>query len=181
MIFEESGKHDYGCAMLFFKLPELAKLQKQIDPQDIYKGEEGSDRSYGMEDNPHVTLLYGLHEEVTLDQVKNVLDGITFSNCKLFNISKFDNPLYDVLKFDVGYPTKGEAFLTKANKELKQFPNTNDYPKYHAHSTVGYLKKGTANKYIKMMKDQEYVVTPDYAVYSVPDGTEHKIKIQVKK
>ena len=119
-------------------------------------------------------------DSLTLDQVQEALSGITFSECKLHNVSKFDNPKYDVLKFDVGYATKGGAFLSKANDALKAYPYTSDFPDYHPHSTIAYLKKGSADKYISNLKDKEYNLTPEYAIYSVPSGDKHKIKINVK-
>jgi hypothetical protein len=52
--------YDYGCVMLYFDFPLMDKIHNVIDPKDIYY-EEG-DRSFGLEDEPHTTLLYGLHE-----------------------------------------------------------------------------------------------------------------------
>ena len=178
LILEADQKFKYGCVMLYFKFPELKNLQKKIDKEDIYT-EEG-DRTYGLEDEPHVTLLFVLHEEVTLDDVKPILDKVVFSDLILYKPSLFENEKYDVLKFDVTYPTKGGAFLSKINKELRKFPHTNDYPDYHPHMTIGYLKPGTGKKYTKLFKDEEYQLTPSYAVYSVPSGEKHKIKIQVQ-
>lgn len=177
---QKKQKFDYGCVMLYFNFPELKQLQGTISDKDLYVPEEGDARTYGKESEPHCTLLYGLHEEVTLDQVKSALDTITFSGLKLYNVSKFDNPKYDVLKFDVGYTTRGGSFLSKANEALKKYPFTSDFPNYHAHSTIAYLKKGAADKYIKELKDKEYEITPEYAVYSVPSGAKHKITINVK-
>lgn len=174
LILEEKGKFDYGCVMLYFDFPELKDMQKQIDPEDLYKPEKEDTRSYGVETEPHCTLLYGLHDDVTLDQVKGTLQDFTFTPLKLHNISTFDNPKYDVLKFDVKGPN-----LKEANKALKEFPFTSDFPDYHAHSTIAYLNKGEGKKYIGMFKGKEYTATPSYAVYSMPNGTKHKIKIKV--
>ena len=176
----EKPKYSYGCVMLYFHFPEIGKMQKDIDKEDVYNGEDGDPRTYGLEKEHHTTLLYGLHDDVMLDQVKSVLDKYTYSPLKLCNVSIFDNPKYDVLKFDVGYSEKGGAYLSKINKELSELPHTTEYPDYHPHSTIGYLKKGTGQKYVSMFKGKEYVITPDYAVYSVPDGNKHKIKINVK-
>lgn len=173
-------KFEYGCAMLYFNFPEMNKIQDVINPDDLYQAPEGDPREYGLESSPHCTLLFGLHKEVTLDQVKDALSGITFSECKLYNASMFDNPKYDVLKFDVGYPTRGGAFLSKANEALKKYPYTSDFPDYHPHATIAYLNKGTAAKYIKELKGIEYTLTPTHAVYSVPSGEQHKIKINIK-
>lgn len=177
IILEETGKHTYGCAMLEFEAAPLLKIQDAIKPDDVYKNDSGEGRKFGLEDKFHVTLLYGLHVEVSPEEVKSAVEGIEFGPIVLHNLSKFDNPDYDVLKFDVRYPNKNGAFLTKANAALKELPYTSDYPTYHPHATVGYLKKGEADKYISKLKGYEIKVIPTIAVYSSPDGTETKIEI----
>lgn len=172
---QSKGKLDYGCVMLYFSFPDIKSLQELIDDEDLYKAEDEDTRTYGKETEPHCTLLYGLHDGVTLDEIEKALDGITFSSCKLYNASKFDNPKYDVLKFDV----KGKG-LVDANSILSKLPHTTEYPEYHPHSTIAYLKKGTADKYILDLKEKEYVLTPNYGIYSVPSGDKHKIKINTK-
>ena len=97
----EGQEFDYGCAMLYFSFPEMSKIQDAINPEYLYEGEEGEDRTYGFEDSPHCTLLYGLHKEVPLEKIESVIKETVFSKCKLYNLSKFDNPKYDVLKCDV--------------------------------------------------------------------------------
>lgn len=161
--------YEYGCAMLYFDLPELDIISSKINTDDLYT-EEGN-RGYGIEDEPHLTLLYGLHDTVEESEVFNIIVKYDISDLKLYNVSAFKNEKFDVLKFDVGYPVKGGSFLRKINKELSGLPHTTDYPDYHPHSTIAYLKRGMSDKYIKMFKDKEYIVNPKYIVYSKPDGT----------
>lgn len=175
-ITEKSGdSYSYGCVMLYFNFPKMSDIHSRIDEVDLY---EEDDRTFGLEDEPHITLLYGLKNSVTPDDVKEVLNSITFGPCKLYNASLFENE-YDVLKFDVRYPTKGGAFLQKCNTALRKLPYQNDYPDYHPHMTIGYLKKGMGKKYTEMLKDEEYDLTPTHAVFSQPNGTKVKIKIDV--
>ena len=58
-IFEEYLKEDteykYGCVMLYFKFPKMEELHNSIDSSD-YEDEDS------LEDEPHCTLLYGLHD-----------------------------------------------------------------------------------------------------------------------
>jgi 2'-5' RNA ligase len=180
-IITEDHKHDFGCVMLHFKFPEMNKIQDMIDPKDIY--EDSSDSSFGLETESHVTLLYGLHKGVSEKDVTNALSGITFNTCKLYNPSIFENDKYDVLKFDVGYTTRGESFLSKANKALKAFPYTSDFPDYHPHMTVAYIKPGKGKKYVDILKKNvdDITMTPDYAKYSKTDGAEVKFKISLQK
>jgi 2'-5' RNA ligase len=173
LIKEEKEKFDYGCVMLYFDFPKMEKIHNMIDSKDVYIQE--GDRTFGLEDEPHCTLLFGLHEGVTTEDVKSVLDKHEYSPCIIHKASLFQNPDYDVLKFDV----KGEK-LHQTNKELQQYPFTSNFPDYHPHMTIGYLKPGTGEQYTKKLKDQEYELTPSYAVYSKPNGEKEKIKIKIK-
>ena len=174
IITEEKQTYDFGCAMLYFNFPQMNKIHDVIDSKDVYTQE--GDRSFGLEEEPHCTLLYGLHEGVSTGDVKNVLDKYTYSTVKAYNASLFENQDYDVLKFDV----KGDN-LHETNTDLKQHPFTSDYPDYHPHMTIAYLKPGTGKRYVKMLKEYEYELIPQHAIYSKPDGDKDKIKIKVKK
>lgn len=170
---KKADSYEYGCAMLYFDFPLMNKIHDAIDPLDVYT-EEG-DRSFGLEDEPHTTLLFGLHEGVSEENVQDVLDNFTFGDCILYNISTFNNPQYDVLKFDV----KGDS-LHEANEKLKQYPHTSNFPDYHPHATIAYLKPGTGKRYIRMLKGQEFTLTPTHAVYSKPNGDQVELPIKVK-
>jgi 2'-5' RNA ligase len=174
LLKEGKQTYDYGCVMLYFSFPNIEKIHDAINPKDVYTQE--GDRTFGYEDEPHCTLLYGLHEEVTTEDVKNVLNNYTYKPLKAYNASLFENPDYDVLKFDI----KGDN-LHETNTDLKQHPFTSDYPDYHPHMTIAYLKPGTGKRYVKMLKEYEYELIPQHAIYSKPDGDKDKIKIKVKK
>ena len=175
LLQEATGqKFEYGCTMLYFTFHEINKIHDAIDPNHIYT-EEG-DHSYGLEDEPHTTLLFGSHSDVTTEDIKKVLDNYTYSTCKIHNASLFENPKYDVLKFDV----KGDN-LHETNEDLKQYPFTSDFPNYHPHLTIGYLKPGTGKKYVKILKGLEYELMPNYAIYSKPNGEKDKIEIKTEK
>ena len=158
--------YDYGCSMIYFDFPKMNEIHSMIEEEDVYT--EGEDRSYGLETEPHATLLYGLHsEEIEDNHVINasIKHGIP-TELKLHNASCFYNDKYDVLKFDIY-----SDHLHKINSELSKFPHTTNYPDYHPHSTVAYLKKGTGNKYAEKLKDSWYNVNPSKIVYSKPDGS----------
>ena len=175
---DKNHKFEYGCVMLYFTFPEMKYLHKMVNPEDIYTEED--DSSFGLEDEPHTTLLFGLHDTVSLDDVKDVMDEFKFGNLVAHNPSLFQNKKYDVLKFDIKYPTKGGEFLHLCNEEFKKFPHTSDFPNYHPHMTIAYLKPGKGVKYIRKIGMIDYKLTPQYAVYSQPDGTKTKIEINVK-
>lgn len=164
------GVYEYGCVMLYFNFPQLGKIQKYIDEEDIY--EDPEDSSYGLEDEPHITLLYGLHDDVSLEQVKKIIDNFTFSTIKIFNPSLFKNEDYDVLKFEAN-----DEILNNINKDLRILPYTSKFNDYKAHMTIGYLKSGIGKKYTNKFKDLEFEIIPSYVVYSYPSDREKKKEI----
>jgi 2'-5' RNA ligase len=169
---EATGQtYDFGCVMLYFNFPNIKKIHEIIDPEDIYHDE--GDRSFGLEDEPHTTLLYGLHDGVTSEDVEGVLEHFKFGTCSIGNASLFENPQYDVLKFDVSGPN-----LHEVNKELSEYPHTTNFPDYHPHLTIGYLKPGTGKKYTEKLKGISYSLNPEYVVYSKPNGDKDKLKIK---
>ena len=173
LLSEAERKFEYGCVMLFFKFPEMKKIQDMIDPNDLYE-EEGDD-SFGFDDEPHTTLLFGLHKEVTTEEVENILDEFTYDTVKAHNPSLFKNEKYDVLKFDID----GDN-LHETNKKLKEFPHTSDFPNYRPHMTICYLKRGLGEKYVnKLKKFKHFWLNPQHAVFSKSDGTKNKISINV--
>lgn len=164
--------YNYGCVMAYFNFPEIEYLHKLIDPNHIYT-EDGGD-SYGLETEPHTTLLYGLHDGVLINDVSEVLNKHSFGSCRLHNPSLFQNEKYDVLKFDVNGPS-----LNDVNKDLKKFPFTSDYPDYHPHLTVAYLKPGYGSRYVRKLGNIEYILKPIYGIYSEPNGTKTKIELKI--
>jgi len=166
----ENRKHEFGCAMLFFDFPELSQIQAEIDPSDIYQDPE--DPSFGLEKNPHCTLLFGIHDEIKPFQVEDILSYYEFNECKAYNVSLFEQDKYDVLKFDVA----GEN-LYDVNKELRNtFPYTNEFD-YHPHLTIAYLNPGEGKKYVNKFKDLDYRLQPTHTVYSDVNGKEHKFTL----
>ena len=175
LLKEVKDKNRFGCTMLFVDFPKMEDLHSQINPIDVY--EDPQDDSFGLETDPHITLLFGTHEEVTLDEIKDKISGIEFGELIAYNISIFENPLYDVLKFNIKYPTKGGNFLSIANQNLKSLPHTSSFPNYHPHMTIGYLQKGMGKNYVNKFKDKEFNLTPSHIVYSEIDGTKTNIEL----
>ena len=94
-VTEKKKVYDYGCAMLYFEFPEMENLHKQIDEEDIFVDPE--DSTFGLETEPHCTLLYGLHSDVKLEVIENIAKNFAFGNCTITNPSLFKNEKFDVL------------------------------------------------------------------------------------
>lgn len=172
-INENSEGHSYGCVMLFFDFDKLKPIQNKIEKEDLYEEEPG----FGLEKDPHLTLLYGLYSN-KIKNDENVFDTVLnfdIPKLELYNISLFKNKEYEVLKFDVKQKmkeySKKDDILYKINKKLtERFPYKETYPDYHPHSTIAYLKLGKGKKYVDMFKDKVYQISPRDIVYSKSDG-----------
>ena len=157
-VTEKRQTYDYGCAMVYFEAPELLELHKEIDSEDVHEN--------GIETEPHTTLLYGLHsDDIPEEDVLKICKEANYEPIKLDNISLFTNPEFDVLKFDAH-----SEVLHKVNSELTKLPHTTDYPDYHPHATIAYLKPGKGKDYVKKFKDKTILVKPKEIVYSKADG-----------
>jgi 2'-5' RNA ligase len=167
----------YGCVMLFAKIPDWNKLiHRLVRVEDIYDDETGD---YGFEEDPHITLLYGIHDDKLIDKsiIYNKIENISEMKIivKEINIFSNDDSPYDVVKFDIT-PTKKLLSLRKEFEE--DLPNTQSFPDYHPHVTIAYVKKGKGNKYKRILK-KGIKFTFDRGVYSTPDY--RKIYIDLKK
>lgn len=160
--------------------PILA-FAKSIPEADLYRGEEGSDSygsdGYGIEDKPHVTSLYGLTgagDNAAAVEAAAKKAGIDKVTLKLGKISAFENKgaPYDVLKVDVHSPD-----LHKLNAALKTLPFKSDFPDYHPHLTIAYLKKGAAAKYVGDSRFEGKEITFDTLTHSSSDREKTRVKL----
>lgn len=173
-LLEKKGDtYEFAAVMLGFNFPQLKQIQKLIDKEDIY--EEKGDRSYGLENEPHCTLLYGIHEGVSKQIIESLVSDFEIEECEISTPSLFENEKYDVLKYKVK-----EENLKKINKLLSGLPNSNEFPTYKPHLTIGYLKSGTGKKYVKLLRENKlykFNLKPNYIIYSNTDGKQNKIKL----
>lgn len=158
---------EYGVLMLFFNIPNWDAIISKIHPEDLY-----NEPGYGLEEEPHVTALYGFHDEVTAEEVQEAAKKYSRKpiTVKLTGISLFQskNRPFDVIKFDVKSPE-----LVRLNKRLQKLPNTNEFNEYHPHMTIAYVKKGTGAKYVKEFSEP-LLVTGNEFVFS--DIDKKKVK-----
>jgi 2'-5' RNA ligase len=143
---KEGADYDYGCVMLEVNISsdKWDEIQSHIADEDIHEGDQ-----FGREDNPHLTLLYGIHGNVSDEQVREVCESFDPITIKLKETSIFENGEYDVIKFGVT-----DKNLTKYNGELRdKLRYTNNYPDYKAHVTICYVKAGKGKEIIKKLND----------------------------
>lgn len=153
----EAESYKYGCVMAIVRFPSES-LQELLEEDDL------TDTGKDLEDEPHITLLYGIHsDEVTPEEVMGRVDMDLLGKVKLHNASLFESSEYDVLKLDA----EGEG-LHRNNSFLTRLPHTTKFPDYHPHLTIAYLKPGTGKKYVEKMKGREYEVEVTGVTYSMP-------------
>ena len=58
-IKKEDTDYDFGCLMVNVPIKNWDDVLALIDPEDVY-----DEPGYGLESEPHITVLYGFHDEV---------------------------------------------------------------------------------------------------------------------
>lgn len=169
---KESSGYEYGCVMVEVPVSNWGEITSFIDPEDVYTG---GDDSHGIQELPHVTILYGLHKEVTPEMVKSVFEEFTESiNIEVNGVDIFENKDYDVVKFNVN----PDGALQELHDKLSEFPNSNEYSDYKPHITIAYVNKGMGKKYVK--PEYKYTVkNVDKITYSLTNG--EKINFEYTK
>lgn len=169
-LFEDKN-YDYGCVMVDVPVKNWEEITSFIDNQDLYIVE--NDNTYGLQDRPHLTLLYGLHKEVTSEMVEDVLKDVKPFDIEIDGVDIFENEDYDVVKFNI----KKTDILQSIFDDLSKLPNSNSFKDYKPHITIAYVKKGTGKKYIK--PNYKWQVNDiDDITYSMTNGQEFGIKLK---
>jgi len=167
-LFEKEGKEKplYGCVMFDAKIPDWEdKHLAGIDPKDLYE-EEGED--YGYNDIPHITVLFGIHQdEIDPDVIMNIIKKYMKPIISMvYEISLFETSnKYDVVKYEIPVTKRLKKYhdLFKNN-----FPNTQNFDEYNPHVTLAYVKKGLGKKYAKKL-DEPFEIKFHKGVYSYHD------------
>ena len=70
-ILSYDKEYDYGCLMLKTPMENWNKWLSFIDKEDIYNDETGT---YGLEYEPHITILYGFLDSKEYDIKIDILE-----------------------------------------------------------------------------------------------------------
>lgn len=166
-VLEKSKSQSYnsGCLMGYFN---TGFNDPKIKEDDLYNNEENE---YGLEIEPHVTVLYGLHDdEIDENEIIKLFTLIDGPEVTTNKITLFNNEKFDVVKWDID-----SEDLTLLNKMVtSMFPYTSSFPDYHAHCTIAYCLPGKGKEYTKEYK-KDLKKKIDYWVYSKANGKKIKI------
>lgn len=160
---KESTSYDYGCVMVEVPVSNWNEITSIINKDDLYEVEG---ENYGIQENPHLTLLYGLKSNITKEQVEQVLQKAIDGDkiiIEIENIGLFENDNFDVVKFNI----KKTEQLQKLFDSLSELPNENTFPDYNPHMTIAYVKKGLGKKYTKTYSHK---VSSNDICYSMANG-----------
>jgi 2'-5' RNA ligase len=151
---KEAGKGDsYGCAMIYLEdcgnaLELWNKDMKLIDipEEDLHE--------YGREEEPHMTVLYGLHTK-DADEVKKSLlkAGKEYVDFRIAGLGIFENDDFDVLIRHGDECAQVEELREQLIDDLE---TTIKFKDYKPHATVAYLKKGKGKEYVEKYKDTKW-------------------------
>jgi len=151
----------------------VLKMANAVRDEDLHE--------YGRENNPHITVLYGITPNVSA--FKNTTDAIKKYpkdkiNVTIGGCSKFENNKegFEVVKFDIISDDLHE--LNKIITDNVDY--TTDYPDYHPHMTVAYVLPGKADKYCKAfnnaMAGKKFSL--DTVMFSNTDGSHTPIELE---
>ena len=147
-LYDCTSEKDFNFILLQKKIPEEAiyreypQVEKEyfINFLGTYKSDDPRE-SYGLESVPHVTVLYGLENQIDYfdlrDKLKN-FGSIEFEIGKIKSFRSEGNP-YDVLVLEIISPR-----LVELHKFVREnYDNTYNFPEYVPHMTLCYVTKGS--------------------------------------
>ena len=169
-------KYEFGYLMLKLNVPNWKKdVLSIINKDDIYEVD-----GFGLENETHITIFFGILGDVDKDDVVEKLKDITVPEyIELKNISIFEtNDSYDVVKFDID--DKNEILTSIHNYIEEIFPTKKGF-EYHPHCTIAYVKKGRGVNYIQEL-EKPLIVKPSKIYYTYPkDNGNKKGEIDIVK
>jgi tRNA nucleotidyltransferase/poly(A) polymerase/2'-5' RNA ligase len=164
---KRTTKAEYGCLMIYPQIPNWDRIVSKIDPNDVYNYGD-----LGIENKPHVTILYGFEDSVEPDHFLPFLSGISEPIEIVINgLSHFENEEFDVVKLNCE-----SSKLREIRKYVEQLPHIKTYPNYVPHMTLAYVKKGKGQKYdYKLQKP--IIIKGTKLVYS--NSNRKKVEMEV--
>ena len=131
--------YDYSCVMAM--LPKSAADRVRKFARDLISADSLS--GDGFEDEPYITLRYGLHTANASDVADVLHPWVRIAAC-VTGVSVFKTEQYDVVTLDVG---SHDDDLTGVHDLLGELEHTDTYSEFKPHITLAYVKPGMGAKY----------------------------------
>jgi len=159
--------HEYSsliCPLPLELAMSIREMSSRIDGSDF--------TDEGTEDEPHITLKYGLHCE-TDEAVRHVLKDVEPILVMFGKTSIFECDECDVVKVEVESQS-----LDDINKLISDaIPNTDTYPEYIPHATVARVLRDTGYKYEDMDDLEGKTATISQVTFSGKTGITSVIEL----
>jgi 2'-5' RNA ligase len=179
-MIEENSKGNYEFSSVQFNYPiDFAKDvmqwgRKNVDTEDIFV--DPHDESYGLEDNIHTTVLYGIHDK-TPSKTKRIIEPTPPFKITLGEIDKFPGGTdYDVIKINV----EGDVLRDLHYKIRENITNTNSYPDYKPHMTIGYVLPNSCNHLLGSEEFKGMTFQVNTVIFSSSEKKWKKFKIKLE-
>jgi hypothetical protein len=129
----------------------------------------------GREDDPHITVLYGIHSPDAVGVIGDILREQKHIPATLRKTSVFseEGKDYDVVKLDVDSPELHRL----RDKISAACDNTQTYPNYQPHVTLAYVKKGNGSKYANLLDLEGEKIDLNNLVFCGQDEGKTQFKI----
>lgn len=161
-----SERHDYSSTQ--FNLPDYLAHRVKREARKIPEADLAED---GREEQPHLTVKYGLHTE-DVDEVRSALAGVAPFKVRLGKTSLFENDQHDVVKVDIDEAGP----LRELNAAIAgALEHTDTQDDYKPHVTLAYVKPGRGKKYVGKSPLTGTQFTVDRVVFSDKAGRQHEI------
>ncbi len=171
-IWKKKAKKSLGVVMMKTPLKDWDKIQSLIEPEDVH---DPKWKNLRRETWPHITILYGLHDD-KVDEVKKVLSELKKPiSYKIVDISLFKAKFCDILKFGV---VSDE--IQALHKKLKIYPNSYKFSGLSPHMTLAFVRKGEGKKYAGKLTTPIELQGIEFVYQQGDKDKRHVIKISVE-
>ncbi len=173
-------KHQYSSIHINFSSEAahrfLAETKTIIKKSELH----GQDSGRGLEKDPHITVLYGLHDVNPPLCAIDILETypkfvIVLGDISLFKSKTTGNP-FDVVKVDVK-----STDLHVLNSSLSdECEHTSEFPEYIPHATIAYVNPDSHNHLdgLNIFRGLSFVA--NNAIFSSYNGTKRSIPFGVR-
>lgn len=138
ILFEEASKYQFSSVQANLYVPESDRVMEfgraLIPDEDLVD-------VTARENEPHVTVLYGLHT-ANPDDIREIIEGEPAFAVEVGKVRIFRQDDRDVV-----YVEAFSESFQRLHDKLSVLTHTSTHPTYTPHITLAYVKKGAADKH----------------------------------